>query len=186
MSTPALATPGIHEWQAYTQDATLRTQVCIVGSGCGGATLAKQLAAAGVDVIVVEQGAYVPSTRMDQDELNMTGKLYGARGMATDSSFSANLLYGNNVGGASVHYWADSYRTPSEKLQQWREQYGMQGHDAADLAPAFDEIEATLCRLLKENNHLTLVECRDRLAEETGVRVNPWTIGRALRRLDWT
>jgi len=31
-----------------------------------------------------------------------------------------------------------------------------------------------------------LVECRDRLAEETGVRVNPWTIGRALRRLDWT
>ena len=49
-----------------------------------------------------------------------------------------------------------------------------------------DEIEATLCRLLKENNHLTLVECRDRLAEETGVRVNRWTIGRALRRLDWT
>jgi hypothetical protein len=24
------------------------------------------------------------------------------------------------------------------------------------------------------------------LAAETGVRVNPWTIGRALRRLDWT
>src|SRR4051795_8486559 len=49
-----------------------------------------------------------------------------------------------------------------------------------------DEIEATLCRLLEENNHLTLVECRDRLAEATDVRVNPWTIGRALRRLDWT
>jgi transposase len=49
-----------------------------------------------------------------------------------------------------------------------------------------DAIEARLCRVLEENNHLTLVECRDRLAEETGVRVNPWTIGRALRRLDWT
>jgi transposase len=49
-----------------------------------------------------------------------------------------------------------------------------------------DEIAATLCRLLEENNHLTLVECRDHLAAETGVRVNPWTIGRALRRLDWT
>jgi transposase len=49
-----------------------------------------------------------------------------------------------------------------------------------------DAIEATLCRLLAENNHLTLVECRDQLAAETGVRVNPWTIGRALRRLDWT
>ena len=49
-----------------------------------------------------------------------------------------------------------------------------------------DEIEAVLRRLLDENNHLTLEECRDRLAAETGVRVNPWTIGRALRRLDWT
>ena len=49
-----------------------------------------------------------------------------------------------------------------------------------------DEIEVTLRRLLEANNHLTLVECRDQLATETGVRVNPWTIGRALRRLDWT
>ena len=48
------------------------------------------------------------------------------------------------------------------------------------------KVPQTLCRLLEENNHLTLVECRDRLAEETGVRVNPWTVGRALRRLDWT
>ena len=49
-----------------------------------------------------------------------------------------------------------------------------------------DETEAALCRLLEANNHLTLMECRDQLAAETGVRVNPWTIGRALRRLDWT
>ena len=49
-----------------------------------------------------------------------------------------------------------------------------------------DEIEATLRHLLEANNHLTLMECRDQLAAETGVLVNPWTIGRALRRLDWT
>ena len=49
-----------------------------------------------------------------------------------------------------------------------------------------DETEVALRRLLEANNHLTLAECRDRLAEETSVRVTPWTIGRALRRLDWT
>ena len=49
-----------------------------------------------------------------------------------------------------------------------------------------DETEASLCRLLAANNHLRLMECRDHLAAEPGVRVNPWTIGRALRRLDWT
>jgi transposase len=49
-----------------------------------------------------------------------------------------------------------------------------------------DEIEVTLRHLLAANNPLTLVECRDQLAVETGVRVTPWTVGRALRRLDWT
>ena len=49
-----------------------------------------------------------------------------------------------------------------------------------------DDIEAALRRLLEADNHLTLAECRDRLAAETGVRVDPWTIGRTLRRLDWT
>jgi transposase len=49
-----------------------------------------------------------------------------------------------------------------------------------------NETEVALRRLLEADNHLTLEECRDRLAAETGVRVNPWTVGRALRRLDWT
>src|SRR5215213_6434781 len=44
-----------------------------------------------------------------------------------------------------------------------------------------DETEAALRRLLAENNHLTLVECRDCLAEETGVRVDPCWGGRLLR-----
>jgi transposase len=49
-----------------------------------------------------------------------------------------------------------------------------------------NETEVALCRLLAADNHLILEECRERLAAETGVRVNPWTVGRALRRLDWT
>jgi transposase len=48
------------------------------------------------------------------------------------------------------------------------------------------EAAAALLRMLEADNHLTLVECRDRLAEEVGVQVHPWTVGRALRRLDWT
>ena len=49
------------------------------------------------------------------------------------------------------------------------------------------EAEAALRRMLAGNdNHLTLAECRDRLAAEVGVRVHPWTVGRALRRMGWT
>lgn len=49
-----------------------------------------------------------------------------------------------------------------------------------------DGVEAALLGMLKENNRLTLAECRDRLERETGVRVHPWTVGRALRRAGWT
>ena len=48
------------------------------------------------------------------------------------------------------------------------------------------EVETALRRVLETDNHLTLAECRDRLAEATGVRVHLWTVGRALRRLTWT
>ena len=55
-------------------------------------------------------------------------------------------------------------------------------------APAIrGEAEAALRRMLAgRDNHLTLAECRDRLAAEAGVRVHPWTVGRALRRMGWT
>jgi hypothetical protein len=44
--------------------------------------------------------------------------------------------------------------------------------------------EVALRCLLEENYYLTLIECRGRLAAATGVRVDPWTIGRTLWRTD--
>jgi transposase len=49
-----------------------------------------------------------------------------------------------------------------------------------------DESEDALKQLVAADNHLTLAEYRDRLAEEAGVRVHPWTLGRALKRLGLT
>jgi transposase len=48
------------------------------------------------------------------------------------------------------------------------------------------ESEAALRRLVEADNHLTLAEYRDRLLEAAKVRVHPWTLGRALRRLGLT
>ena len=82
------------------------------------------------------------------------------------------------VGRSSVYRWATAARAEGRRTPK-----PMGGGPKPIVR---DEIEAALCRLLGENNQLTLVECRDQLAAETGVRVAPWTIGRALRRLDWT
>ena len=48
------------------------------------------------------------------------------------------------------------------------------------------ESETALKRLVGADNHLTLAEYRDRLAEAVGVRVHPWILGRALKRLGLT
>jgi transposase len=49
-----------------------------------------------------------------------------------------------------------------------------------------DAVEAALKRLVESDNHLTLAQYQDQLADETGIRVHPWTVGRALRRLRLT
>ena len=49
-----------------------------------------------------------------------------------------------------------------------------------------DAVEAALVRLVAADNDRTLAEYRDRLAAEAGVRVHPWTVGRALKRLGRT
>ena len=49
-------TTRIYEPHHTQGDLTLEADVCIVGSGAGGATAAAILAEAGLDVIVLEEG----------------------------------------------------------------------------------------------------------------------------------
>ncbi|MBI2383947.1 MAG: GMC family oxidoreductase [Gammaproteobacteria bacterium] len=134
----------IFEWKDIAQSQTVTADVCVIGSGCGGATVAKKLAERGRDVVILERGGYYPETAMDQDELNMNAKLSADRSLRTSADGGTLLLSGNNVGGASVHYWADSYRTPDDRLKLWAGEYGVEGHGLADLTPAWDELTQTL------------------------------------------
>lgn len=134
----------IYEHTDYSGPMTVKADVCIIGSGCGGATLAKRLSDFGLEVVVVEQGGYYPAEKLDQNELNMAGAVSAERNLATSADGGNTLVYGHNVGGASVHYWADSYRAPEDRLNLWRDEYGVEGHGLAELEPAWDEIEANL------------------------------------------
>lgn len=126
------------------RDVSESADVCVIGSGCGGASLAAWLAEQGRSVVLVEQGGYYTKEDFDQREVNMLAKIDGGRGLHASEDVSVSLTYGNNVGGASVHYWADSYRTPPDRLLEWRDEFGIQGHSAEALAPHFAEIERDL------------------------------------------
>ncbi len=133
-----------HQYTDYDSLDTITAEVCVIGSGCGGATLAYKLAEAGIDTVILEKGGYYPSSSFDNRELNQSGKVDAERGLTTSNDGSTYLTYGELVGGTSVHYWADSYRTPGDRLAQWHDQYGVAGHGAAQLAPIFDDIEKRL------------------------------------------
>ena len=82
------------------------------------------------------------------------------------------------VGRSSVYRWVEAAQSEGRL-----EAKPMRGGPRPAIR---DDGEATLRRLVAADNHLSLAEYRDRLAEETGVRVDPWTVGRALRRLKLT
>ena len=137
--------PGrIYEYKDLEDQARIVADVCVIGSGCGGATVAHKLAQRGVDVVVLEQGGYYPSSSFDQNELNMNARLTDDRSLRTSADGGVSLLAGHNVGGASVHYWADSFRTPTDRLEMWAQRYGIQAHSEVDLTPAWDELTQTL------------------------------------------
>lgn len=137
-------TGRIFEYRDLTTSADVSTEVCVIGSGCGGATVAMRLAEMGHDVVILERGGYYPTRTFDQDELNMNGRISDNRSFKTASDNATVLLSGHNVGGASVHYWADSYRTPEDRLELWAERYGITGHGSVDLAAPWDAITESL------------------------------------------
>jgi transposase len=82
------------------------------------------------------------------------------------------------VGRSTVYRWAAAARDEGRRAAK-----PMGGGPPCAIA---GEAAAALRRMLAGNdNHLTLAECRDRLAAEMGVRVHSWTVGRALRRMGW-
>ena len=82
------------------------------------------------------------------------------------------------VGRSTAYRWAAAARDEGRRAAK-----RMGGGPTPRITGA---VAAALLGVLRGGNHLTLAQCRDRLAAETGVRVHPWTVGRALRRVGWT
>ena len=136
--------------------------VVVVGSGCGGASLACRLAEAGKSVILVEQGGYHAARDFDQREINMLPKIDGGRGLDAAADGGISFSYGNNLGGASVHYWADSYRTPADRLALWQRQHGLSGHGLDVLTSHFEAIERDLNVHLADDSYVNAINAHVR------------------------
>ncbi len=123
---------------------TRKAQVVVVGTGPGGSTVAKRLAEAGRDVVLIEAGSYVPAKELSQREGEMMAKLYHEAGLRATDDGSMGVLHGRVVGGSSVVNYLDCFRTPERLLRDWVRRFDLPELAPEKMKPRFEKIEEIL------------------------------------------
>jgi choline dehydrogenase-like flavoprotein len=157
---------GVTEAQTLTGDLEVGCDVCVIGSGPGGAVAASVLAAAGKSVVVVEEGGYFTSARFRQREDDAYPYLYQDGAQRTTKDLAITIMQGKAVGGGSVVNWTTCFRTPNDVVERWRTRHGVGDIDSAALAPHFAWAEQRLgvnkvpLELVNKNNRTVWDGCQ--------------------------
>lgn len=134
--------PGVaRRRRAFRSDLLeLACDVVVVGSGAGGAVMAAELAEAGLDVVVLEEGGYHGTEEFTGDAARAVRTLYrdGGAQMALGAP-PVTFAEGRCVGGSTVINGGMSWRTPEKIVERWRMEHAVAG--TGDLARHFDRVE---------------------------------------------
>jgi len=126
-------------------DETLECDVVVVGTGAGGAVVARELAEQGHAVVLVEEGDYNTRADFNGQTADMQRKLY--RDMGATLSLGNAVIpipIGRTVGGTTAINSGTCYRTPERVLRHWVDELGLDELGPEKLAPYFERVEATL------------------------------------------
>ena len=129
-----------NEWRKPVE----KYDVCIIGSGAGGAVVAAQLVAAGFSVIILEEGGHHTKAEFKMREDTAFPMLYQEAGTRATKDLGISILQGRAVGGTTVVNWTTSFRTPQSVLDHWRVVHGVGGFTKADLDPHWAAVEERL------------------------------------------
>jgi choline dehydrogenase-like flavoprotein len=158
---------------ALTAETNLDCDVVVVGSGAGGATVAAELAEGGLDVIVLEEGRYHPTSSFNTDMGHALRTLYRDGG-AEAALGTPPILFsqGRCVGGSTVVNGGMSFRTPERILHRWAADDPTLGITPQTLAPYFAEAERRLHVALQDPETIG----RDSDLLKTGADAMGWRI----------
>jgi choline dehydrogenase-like flavoprotein len=133
---------GVFGREDYTGDTVLACDVVIVGSGAGGGVMAAELAEAGLDVIVLEEGGYNSTEEFTPRATEMIRKMYRDGGASmTIGTPPVIFSEGRTVGGSTVINGGMSWRTPEKILERWHHDDGVDKIRAADMDRYFARVE---------------------------------------------
>jgi choline dehydrogenase-like flavoprotein len=156
-----------------TGDVCAECGVVIVGSGAGGATMAAELADAGIDVVVVEEGGYHPTGSFTTGSGRALRTLYrdGGAGMAIGRP-SVPFAEGRCVGGSTVVNGGMSWRTPPQVLDRWAAQERVETISETEMEPYFAKAESRLSVALQDPDTIG----RDSELLKAGADAKGWKI----------
>jgi choline dehydrogenase-like flavoprotein len=122
----------------------LACDVVIVGSGAGAGITAELLSAAGLQVVIVEEGPLRSSADFNQLESEAYPQLYQESAARKTADKAIGILQGRSVGGSTTVNWTSSFRTPSATLAWWKQRFELPEMSDEAMAPWFMAAERRL------------------------------------------
>lgn len=108
------------KYRVVTTDIVRDVDVCVVGSGAGGAVIATKLAEAGKSVVLLERGGYHDGESMNQREADMVPLLWKNAGANFTANLRIAIAQGSCLGGSTVINDAVCFPIPSLVVEQWQ------------------------------------------------------------------
>ncbi len=124
----------------------VRCDAVVIGSGAGGAFVARTLARAGRDVVILEEGRrWKVADLRDGHPMDRFAGMYRDGGTTIALGRPPVVLpIGRAVGGTTAVNSGTCYRPPHDVQIRWRDEFGLALADPDALAPHLDDVEATL------------------------------------------
>lgn len=149
MSTSTPEEGDVQIGREHRGDLRLDADVVIVGSGAGGAVVARLLAEAGQRVVVLEEGPHVPLSRYrtmrPSQHLRSVWRDGGMTvAVGIGDTPTINVTMGRCIGGSSMLTGGVCFRTPDRILDTWVKERGLSELGPAAMAPHFDEVEEAI------------------------------------------
>jgi choline dehydrogenase-like flavoprotein len=133
---------GVKRFSDYTGAVRERCQVAVVGSGPGGSVIAEALAAAGKDVLLLEEGPPFAPTDFQPDAADTLKRLLRESGMrATRGNLFMPTMQAIGLGGGTLINSAICARAPDFVFDKWAAVTGTEEISAESLAGHYDRIE---------------------------------------------
>ncbi len=136
---------GVKVFADYHGSVRDRCDVVVVGSGPGGAVVAKELAEAGMDVVLLEEGRPWDEPDFKPDAgAAMVGMLREGGMRATRGNVFMPTMQAIALGGGSVVNSAISVRPPAWVFERWARDHGTELLTASSLDAHFGRVETFL------------------------------------------